>query len=206
MNTQDRRTPFRALSALRLAALAAAAAAAAAYGQTALVADSPFGSVAGQAGSSTVKSEPYELAGSTAIGRDVLVCIFDTQAKHSEWIPVGGSSGAVHVVSYDSDRDRAVVVISGERRELALRKPTVASSAVARAERPGPPAAPARPQGAVIANGSLPPPAQPTTSVEHEQQEARMLVSDLLEIGMQQRKAYQEARQKAAQAPRQPSN
>ena len=137
MNTQDRRTPFRALSALRLAALAAAAAAAAAYGQTALVADSPFGSVAGQAGSSTVKSEPYELAGSTAIGRDVLVCIFDTQAKHSEWIPVGGSSGAVHVVSYDSDRDRAVVVISGERRELALRKPTVASSAVARAERDG---------------------------------------------------------------------
>jgi hypothetical protein len=32
-----------------------------------------------------------------------------------------------------------------------------------------------------------------------------MLVSDLLEIGIQQRKAYQEAKQKAAAAPHPPS-
>ena len=40
-----------------------------------------------------------------------------------------------------------------------------------------------------------------TGSPEQEQREARMLVSDLLEIGVQQRKAYQDAKQKAAAAP-----
>ena len=36
-------------------------------------------------------------------------------------------------------------------------------------------------------------------SPEQQQREARMLVSDLLEIGVQQRKAYQEAKLKASQ-------
>jgi hypothetical protein len=45
-----------------------------------------------------------------------------------------------------------------------------------------------------------PPPAA-TATPEQEQREARMLVSDLLEIGVQQRKAYQDAKQKAAEAP-----
>ena len=40
-----------------------------------------------------------------------------------------------------------------------------------------------------------------------DQREARMLVSDLLEIGVQQRKAFQDARQKAAAAtPTPPQN
>ena len=41
-----------------------------------------------------------------------------------------------------------------------------------------------------------PPPAP--GSVAQQETEARMLVSDLLEIGMQQRKAYEEAQKKAA--------
>jgi hypothetical protein len=40
----------------------------------------------------------------------------------------------------------------------------------------------------------LPPPSTPAEA----EREARMLVSDLLEIGMQQRKAYEEAQRKAA--------
>lgn len=40
----------------------------------------------------------------------------------------------------------------------------------------------------------LPPPSSPAEA----EREARMLVSDLLEIGMQQRKAYEEAQRKAS--------
>ncbi len=45
-----------------------------------------------------------------------------------------------------------------------------------------------------------PPPAAAAATPEQEQREARMLVSDLLEIGVQQRKAYQDAKLKAATA------
>jgi hypothetical protein len=44
-----------------------------------------------------------------------------------------------------------------------------------------------------------PPPAIPETQQKQEM-EARMLVSDLLEIGMAQRRAYEEAQRKAAES------
>ncbi len=185
------------------AALALAAALGTASGQTSLVVASPFAPPGGQGGAAGAASpESYELAGSSVQGTDVLVCIYDRQAKRCEWIPVGGVANGIHVISYDTQRDKAVVTISGSRRELGLRKAEVVAQAPTRAAaasspRPysGPaPAAPAPPASAAAAT--------------HDQQEARMLVSDLLEIGVQQRKAYQEARQKAAAQPAtpQPSN
>jgi hypothetical protein len=188
---------------LRAVALAAAGAFVSAFGQTtALVADSPFAPARGGPGGAAAETQAYELAGSSVQGRDVLVCIFDRGAKRSSWIPVGGTSGPVHVVSFDQARDRAVVTISGDRRELSLRSAAVASSGGAVAERQPTPAA----VRAAVAEAPVPAAATPAANPAREQQEARMLVSDLLEIGMQQRKAYQEARQKAAQAPQQPSN
>jgi len=180
----------------------AAGAVAGAFGQTTLVGDSPF-APAGSAGAAAASSaEAYELAGSSVQGPDVLVCIFDRGAKHSDWIAVGGTAGAVHVVSYDADKDRAVVTISGARKELTLRTATVASAGAAPAGRQAPPSP--RPAPQVVAGA--PPVQGPAANAAREQQEARMLVSDLLDIGVQQRKAYQEARQKAAQAPSQPAN
>jgi hypothetical protein len=174
-------------------------------GQTALVSNSPF-APSGSAGSgATGTPEAYELAGSSVVGSEVSVCIFERQAKHTEWIPVGGISNGVHVISYDVAHDRAVVSIGGARRELTLRKAAIAalspsaatSMAVAAA-----PEAPAAPQ-ATVGSAATAPSADPA----REQTEARMLVSDLLEIGVQQRKAYQEAKQKAATGtPAQPSN
>lgn len=57
------------------------------------------------------------------------------------------------------------------------------------------------------ATAAPPPPPPAPGTVAHQEQEARMLVSDLLEIGMAQRKAYEEAQAKAAQtnAPAQPA-
>jgi hypothetical protein len=149
--------------------------------------------VAGFAGS----PETFELAGSSAQGSQISVCIFERQKKHSVWIPVGGESDGIHVISYDRAMDSATVTILGARRQLTMRTSTVASSGPAFGGRaapvntqyPSPPppiaAAPVQPE-------------LPMTTAAQQQREARMLVSDLLEIGVQQRKAYQEARQRAA--------
>ncbi len=159
-----------------------------------LVGESPFappGVTAGQAGG---PAESFELAGSSVQGSNVTVCIFERQKKHSVWIPVGGDVDGVHVISYDVGRDTAVVTISGSRKELSMRKAVIASANSAGAGR--------APQMAAMPPGMVPiaaAPSQPGTPVVQDQKEARMLVSDLLEIGVQQRKAYQDAKLKAAQ-------
>jgi hypothetical protein len=159
-----------------------------------LVGESPFappGATAAQAGG---PPESFELAGSSVQGSNVTVCIFERQKKHSVWIPVGGDVDGVHVISYDVGHDTAVVTISGSRKELSMRKAVIASTNPAGGGR--------APQMAAMPADMAPiaaAPAQPGTPVVQDQKEARMLVSDLLEIGVQQRKAYQDAKIKAAQ-------
>lgn len=152
-------------------------------------------------------AEAYELAGSSVQGPDVSVCIYERQAKHSQWIPVGGIADGIHVISYDALNDRATVTIAGAFKELTMRRATVASLSPSSAGRPDESAAPLRLQPAVPDAQLAPAAAAPLRSAVEEQREARMLVSDLLEIGVQQRRAYQDAKQKAASgAPPQPSN
>ena len=208
MSNPETRTSS-AIRNLCVAALAAAAGAAAAFGQVTLVANSPFTPPAGAGGAGPAQAEAYELSGSSVQGSDVSVCIYERQARRSQWIPVGGISDGIHVISFDAARDKVVVNVEGTFKELAMRKATYTSSGVAPVPRPAPPAAePAAtpvmaPPPAPIASSA---PATPANAIE-EQREARMLVSDLLEIGVQQRRAYQEARQKAAsETPAQPSN
>jgi hypothetical protein len=189
---------------LALHALAVLAGGAVAFGQGALVVRSPFGPAGGAAGGAGGTPEAYELAGSTVQGKDVAVCIFERQAKHTRWIPVGGITDGIRVISFDAAHDVAVVSVEGAIKELTMRKPTIAplgSQSMAVAE----PAAPAPPPAQIVGNaaGGAPKSAQ---AIAQEQREARMLVSDLLEIGVQQRKAYQEAKRKGADASPQPSN
>jgi hypothetical protein len=198
--------PFMARG-LRLAAAAALGCAVASFGQTSLVADSPFAPAGtGAVGRSGGIPEDYELAGSTASGPDISVCIFERQAKHSQWIPVGGTADGIRVISFDSNHDRAVVMISGQRREISMRKATVASQGPTQAPRIDLSQSGSQPVVVAVNSLSMPAsaPAAPVPTVagspEQEQREARMLVSDLLEIGVQQRKAYQDAKLKAAQA------
>lgn len=208
---------------LLLVAIVLAGSCLSAFGQTKLAVDSPFAPAAGGPGGAA-GSPPaaYELAGASSVGSSSMICIYDTQAKHSEWIAVGDTSGPIHVVSLDSLNDRAVVVIAGERKQLSLRKATVTAAAApgraaiargvtegARIQAAPAPAPAAAPTPAPIASSDdapaqTAPPEMNKTA--RDQQEARMLVSDLLEIGAQQRKAYQDAKQKATQTPAQPSN
>jgi hypothetical protein len=170
------------------------------FGQT-LVGNSPFASRGG-GGSAAGPAEAYELAGSATEGSQVTVCVYERQKRRSEWIRVGEASDGIRVVSYDPASDSAVVSVDGAIKDLVMRQAPVAALAPS-----------ADPRVAASGGGfvaSLVPaysgPANPE-SVAQDQREARMLVSDLLEIGVQQRKAYQEAKQKAAaQSSPQPTN
>src|SRR5271165_4826240 len=117
-----------AIRRLGIPALAAFGGAVAAYGQATLAANSPFMPSAAAAAAGAASSEAFELAGSSVQGSDVSVCIFEREAKRSQWIPVGGITDGIHVVSYDARNDKAVVTIGGAFRELTMRKATIASS------------------------------------------------------------------------------
>ncbi len=194
----------RVLRALSLPVLAALGCAGTLRAQSTLVADSPFAPAGAMAGVASAPAEAYELAGSSVQGGSISVCIFERQKKHSQWIPVGGDLDGVHVISYDAAHDVAIVTISGSRKELSMRKSVVASASPSPANR-----API-PIGGSPADMPIPiasAPNQTGPAAIQDQKEARMLVSDLLEIGVQQRKAYQDAKLKAAQGtPPSPGN
>jgi hypothetical protein len=167
-------------------------------------------------------NESLEFAGVNVMGDKVFVSVYDKQLKKGRWISVGGNEAGITVLAYDP-RHEQIVVKSGEvQRTLTLRKavgvingptpvavmppsagfnvppgvafqkiqpppPGSVTEPVAESPAPAPVAAPAKPEE----------PAKPL-SVARQEEEARMLVSDLLEIGMAQRKAYEEAQKKAA--------
>jgi hypothetical protein len=199
--TNSKSTIAALLRRLRAPALAALGGATAVFGQT-LVGNSPFMPPANAVGAAGAPAAAYELAGSTAQGSEVTVCIYEREAKRSLWIGVGETSGGVQVVSYDAANDTAVVTIDGVRRDLAMRKAAV----VAQSQSPGYRSEPSGSSRAEPVVASAPPAPASPDNVAQDQREARMLVSDLLEIGVQQRKAYQEAKQKAAEASTQPAN
>jgi hypothetical protein len=194
---------------LRVPALAVLACSGTLFAQP-LAADSPFGSTGTGSASASAPQEAFELAGAMVQGSDVSVCIFERQKKRSQWIPVGGNSDGVQVVSYDDAHDTAIVMIAGGRKQLAMRKDTVASTTPSQLGRgPQMASAPTASTGpiAVASSDSAPPFPVTAATAANDQREARMLVSDLLEIGVQQRKAYQDAKLKAASgAPGAPSN
>ncbi len=169
-------------------------------------------------------SESYELAAVSTVGKKTTVNVYDKTAKKGRWIAVGESVEGISVVSYDAKRELIVARIAGAEKTLTLRR-SGGPNGVAQAGGAQPmfrPAA-ANPMPAIVpttvpqtavpqtavqgfsvapAPGTAPLPKQeppPTPgSVAHQEQEARMLVSDLLEIGMAQRKAYEEAQRKGA--------
>jgi hypothetical protein len=130
------------------------------------------------------------------------------------------------VLAYDTKRDQVVARIGDTQKLLTLRKEhgvtgpapifiapapvpamgfaTPAPAPVMETVPPPAPAVAAAPAGenaSVIAPTTpATPPAQPAAplSIARQEEEARMLVSDLLEIGIAQRKAYEEKQKQAA--------
>jgi hypothetical protein len=167
--------------------------------QIGLSATSPFVSGPSAAGAGD-SAEQFELAGASTTDHSADVCIYDTHNKRSRWISVGSTDGGIQVLSYDAVNNQAVIRVNGTQKLLAQRKASVQAGAM-----PAPTMAAmvnyGTPDNAAAAN---PPPvvnpaeAGKSPEVVKQEREARMLVSDLLEIGIQQRKAYEEAQKKAA--------
>ena len=182
-----------ALPLLFLAALPAAAAAGAAEP---VPAESPFAPPPPAAAAPA--EEPVELRGITVMEKKIYVSLLDRAGKTSHWLPVGENVAGIEVVSCDVDAGRCVVRIAGQLKTLVLREPAVVAGAAA-APFPAPaglePSAAAAPDGP---SGAAPAVSGPLVPDDIAAREARMLVSDLLEIGQQQRKAYAEAQQRAA--------
>jgi hypothetical protein len=146
--------------------------------------DSPFLPPAGATTAAPVQ-ETLQLSGVIASGKSILVNITETKTKLSLWIPVGQTTDGVEVLSYDDATDTVAIRVKSEVKKLKLRSATIVDG-------PNTVAAPASPSIA----GTVEP--APLLTQAEQEREARMLVSDLLEIGLQQRKAYEEAQRKAA--------
>jgi hypothetical protein len=127
-----------------------------------------------------------ELVGVIKSGKDTLVGITNTRENKSVWIPLGKTVAGIEVVSHNPKNDTVVVRTEGQLKTLSLRAPTIQTASANPTALPTAPIAPQLPL-------------KPLTTQAEQEREARMLVSDLLEIGMQQRKAYEEAQRKAAQ-------
>jgi hypothetical protein len=180
----------RFLCVLTLAVLASAVRAAD------LPKDSPFQ----QAGNATsaAAADPLEFAGVSTVGKKTMINLYDRQLKHGFWVEVGATTDGVTVVKYDSAHDQITVRRNGVEKMLPLRAasnvangPAVAIPVVAPA-----PSDPPAPAPVMTGNATTVDPVARTRARQEE--EARMLVSDLLEIGMAQRKAYEEAQRRNA--------
>lgn len=160
------------------------------------VKQSPFLPPSGAADPLKAGPTPYELAGMSVAGKATLLSITRVRDKRSIWVPVGQTVGEVTAVSFNPESDQAVIRADGQLLTLSMRKSAVVSGPAARMPYPTPPPsrgpmAPAQPP--VVA---IPPP--PANAQEEKETEARMLVTDLLEIGQEQRRAYEEAQRQAA--------
>lgn len=180
-----------------------------------LSSDSPF--LAAPTADAQAGPQDLQLTGLTCIGDVSSVCLVES-GKKGKWIAVGSSEGGIEVISCNLEANTATVRQAGNTRILKLRQPMKAAAAKGAA--PGGPNAqpqPPLPQGIAQAPANRPipqplpgdpppdigpaggqlPPIVPVTTREDQEREARMLVSDLMEIGMRQRKAYEEAQKKA---------
>jgi len=163
--------------------------------------DSPFGQ-AGTPATTTTGLDSIDFAGVSTVGNRTMINLYDKVQKRSFWVEAGKATGDLTVTKYDSAHDQITVKSHGAQKVLPLRPPSavVNGTTAAPAAAPTPVVAPSAPAGGLTSSTQ-------TLSQARQEEEARMLVSDLLEIGMAQRKAYEEAqRRQAAGLPPHPTS
>lgn len=142
--------------------------------------------------SATAEESGFQFSGVVAMGKDTLVCITEESTKRSHWIKVGRTVEGIHVAGYDAASQQVVIRRAGRESALQLKAPVVDPSQLVSFQSTGN-------AGPVpVAEMNIP----VAVTKEEKETEARMLVSDLLEIGMIQRKAYEEARKADVEAQR----
>jgi hypothetical protein len=150
-----------------------------------------------------------ELAGILVIDKQPRFSIRDTASGRGTWIPLGGTEEGLTVTAFDEHASTITVSGRGTSRTLTLREAAIRNTA---ANAPAPSVPGNVPRPAPAAPAPLPvrpamPPAQPALvpgpprTTEEAEREARMLVSDLMEISMRERQRYeQQMRERQAQA------
>lgn len=134
----------------------------------------------------------FQFSGVVSMGSHTLVCITEEATKRSHWIKVGQSADGIHVLSHDANSQQVTIRQGGRQSSLQLKAPTVDPSKLVAFQ----PNASSGPVAMAEVNVPVP------VTKEEKETEARMLVSDLLEIGMIQRKAYEEAKKAEVEAKR----
>lgn len=183
----------------------------------------PFKPAGTAAGPAATTHESIEFAGVSQIGSSTTLIFHDKTAKKNRWVGLNETVEGITVLRYDPRVEQVTVKINGAEKTLALRKasgPVNAPTPVT----PLPPAAgfatplptttpasapevaPVAPApNAVDPSAQTSAAAKPTPAIgtpeaqAKAETDARMLVSDLLEIGMAQRRAYEEAQRRAAE-------
>jgi hypothetical protein len=142
--------------------------------------------------------QALQLSGISAIGDEVQFNLVDPRTKKSYWLALGATEGGITVVSYEADADAVVVRKGAQTRRLELRQSRIVASAPTSPAVPAPtPAAPLDTTN-VVGVDEIKNPTSPQ-EIKQAEFEARMLVSDLLEISMRERarqKALREAKQR----------
>lgn len=182
---------------------------------------SPFLPPAGPGQAAAAAGEVIEFAGVSSVGKRTDLVFYDKAAKKSRWVGIGETKDGIELLRYDPRREQAVIKHNGVEKILTLRKGSAVSStpgATAMAPAPAPVPTMVAPASAALVLGAPPAPTTPAPEApppqpgakppspaipevqQKQEMEARMLVSDLLEIGMAQRRAYEEAQRKAAES------
>ncbi|MBL4575818.1 MAG: hypothetical protein JKY51_06940 [Opitutaceae bacterium] len=117
-----------------------------------------------------------QISGITVLGEEILVSIYDRKQKKSYWMPVGSSKDGLEVLSYNAKNDSVTLKQGKKTAVLMLRIASVESGGKAGV--------------AVVQTDKVmtleEEYGRPLT-IKEQETEARMLVSDLLEIGMEER-------------------
>ena len=117
-----------------------------------------------------------QLASVLSFGREVLVSVYDIQTNTGVWIPVGGEAEGIRVITYNPDTEEVTVLSGGVKARLRLREAKLLG------------------RGMIASIPTLEQEYGRPLSVKEQEFEARMLVSDLLEIGMEERKRQRSLR------------
>jgi hypothetical protein len=117
-----------------------------------------------------------QFASVLSFGRETLISVYDVRTDEGVWIPVGGEADGIRVITYDPENEEVTVLSSGVTARLKLREANFATGGLI------------RPLPTLEEEYGRP------LTVEEQEREARMLVSDLLEIGMKERERQRELR------------
>ena len=119
-----------------------------------------------------------QFASVLSFGREVLISIYDVRTNEGVWIPVGGEAQGIRVITFDPTYEEVTVLSAGVTVRLKLREAQFIGAGMI------------KPLPTLEQEYGRP------LTVEEQETEARMLVSDLLEIGMEERARQRELRRK----------